>query len=39
MVSIGLGKIFLIGMVFTFAVGISFGVRRRRAQLGLTDKD
>jgi hypothetical protein len=38
MVSINLGQIFLVALAFTFAVGISFGVRRRRAQLGLKDK-
>ncbi len=39
MIPIGFGKIVLIGLAFTFAVGISQGVRRRRAQLGLKDKE
>lgn len=39
MISIGFGKIVLIGLVFTFAVGISYGIRRRRAQLGLKDNE
>lgn len=33
--SLSLGQVVLIGLAFSFAVGISFGIRRRRAQLAL----
>jgi len=39
MVSMNFGQIILVALAFTFAVGISHGVRRRRQQLGLKDKD
>ena len=32
-------KIFIVAMAFTFAVGLSVGARRRRAQLGLKQRD
>ncbi|GEM_PF-2479424 len=31
--SLSMGQIILIGLAFSFAVGISHGIRRRRAQL------
>ncbi len=33
--SLSLGQIILIGLAFSFAVGISQGIRRRRARLAL----
>ena len=36
--NLSLGQLMLVALAFTFAVGISMGVRRRRAQLGLKDK-
>jgi hypothetical protein len=38
MVSMNFGQIVLVALAFTFAVGISHGVRRRRAQLRIKDK-
>jgi len=36
---VSIGQMFIVAMVFTFAVGLSIGARRRRAQLGLKQRD